>query len=680
MNLALLDWLILGGMFIVIVGGGLVARHSMRSVADFLVAGRTAGRYLITVAHGMAMLGAISIVRDLEMNYEAGFAMEWWGLSMALVLVLLAVTGWVNYRFRQTRALTLAEFFERRYSRRFRIFGGLVAFLAGLVNFGIFPAVGARFFISFIGFPSEFIIFGASVSTYPVTMAVLLIIAVFFVFIGGQVAVLITDFLQGAFANVVFVLLAAYLLFNIDWTQVVEVLSRAPAGESKLNPFDTSGVETFNFKFFAIGVIGVMYTAMSWQGTQAYNASAKTAHEAKMGQVLGTWRGVPQSLLILLVPISAFVVMHHPEWAFLQEKVNVTLSAIDNEAVRNQMRTPTILVHLLPVGLIGAFSAMMLGAFISTHNTYLHSWGSIFIQDVVMPFRRRPISPRHHLLLLRVAIIGVAVFIFLFSLLYQQNQAIALFLALTGTLFAGWSGACIIGGLYTRWGTTSGAWASGFVGVFMVMGWFILQSANTSLDTTGVAFWGLLDWIGVERAQAIAAWMIERFPNGQELWGLSMFTCLLTYVVVSLGSQILRPHRFNIERLLNRGRYAIEGEAEMIDPVPARGWRMLGMNEQFTRRDKTLYVLTYVWTVAWVLIFIGGTIYFLTRKVSDNDWSGYNAGWARFWYVVLWIKVVVATLVVIWFTIGGFRDLGSMLRRLRSMDRDDSDDGVVRKK
>ena len=100
----------------------------MRGVADYLAAGRSAGRYLLTIASGIAGLGAITVVANLEMGYEAGFAMSWWGLTMALFMVVVTVSGWVNYRFRRTRALTLAEFFERRYSRRFRIFAGSVAF------------------------------------------------------------------------------------------------------------------------------------------------------------------------------------------------------------------------------------------------------------------------------------------------------------------------------------------------------------------------------------------------------------------------------------------------------------------------------------------------------------------------------------------------------------------------
>ena len=105
-------------------------------------------------------------------------------------------------------------------------------------------------------------------------------------------------------------------------------------------------------------------------------------------------------------------------------------------------------------------STRMFAAFISTHDTYLHSWGSIFIQDVVMPFRKTPLSPRAHLRLLRGGVVAVAVFIFLFSLFYKQSQAILLFFALTGAIFAGWSGSVIIGGLYTRWGTTPAAWAA----------------------------------------------------------------------------------------------------------------------------------------------------------------------------------------------------------------------------
>ena len=72
----------------------------------------------------------------------------------------------------------------------------------------------------------------------------------------------------------------------------------------------------------------------------------------------------------------------------------------------------------------------VLAAFISTHDTYLHSWGSIFIQDVVMPLRQtfvgdKVMAPKHHVLLLKASIFGVCLFIFFFSLLFGQQQGLA---------------------------------------------------------------------------------------------------------------------------------------------------------------------------------------------------------------------------------------------------------------
>ena len=149
MNLSFIDW-----MIVIIVLGGMIysvnlTKGLMKSVSDFLSAGRTAGRYVLSISSGVAGLGAISIVMFLEMGYVAGFSLSWWGLSQGIILLAITMSGWVIYRFRMTRSLTLAQFFEKRYSRKFRIFAGMVAFFAGLINFGIFPAVGAQFFINF---------------------------------------------------------------------------------------------------------------------------------------------------------------------------------------------------------------------------------------------------------------------------------------------------------------------------------------------------------------------------------------------------------------------------------------------------------------------------------------------------------------------------------------------------
>ena len=661
MNMAPIDWTILLVVLGVLVGGVLLSRGYMRSVADFLSAGRTAGRYLVCMAAGIAGLGAITIVGLLEMNYIAGFSMTWWGFTMGVVILIITVSGWVIYRFRQTRALTLAQFFETRYSKRFRIFAGIIAFLSGLINFGIFPAVGARFFIHFCGLPEALMFFGLAVPTFPLVMIILLGLALFFVFSGGQVAVIITDFAQGVFVNVVFVVIVLYLYLQVDWSQIVEALLAAPQEASLINPFKTSHIADFNLGYFLIGIVGVLYGAMSWQGTQAYNSSAKSAHEAKMGSVLGNWRGFPQGLLLLFVPIIIYTVMHHADFAALAAGVNATLSGVGNEALQSQMRGPLVLARLLPVGLMGAFAAVMLAAFISTHDTYLHSWGSIFIQDVVMPFRKKKLSQKQHLRLLRWSIFGVAVFIFFFSLLFQQSEYIFLFFAITGAIFAGGSGAVIIGGLYWKRGTAPAAWSALITGSSIAVGGILIHRLPEGMFATapenlaGLAEfgWNALRWL--------------YHINGQQYWAIAMGASSVLYVLVSL---LGRRRVFDLDKLLHRGKYDVAHETTVVNEAPSRGLRMLGMGREFTRADRILYIATYAQTAFWIIIFIVGTIYNLNHDVPDE-------AWARFWRFYFFVQIIVSIVVIFWFSIGGFRDISAMLGRLRVMKRDESDDGVA---
>jgi len=614
------------------------AKRLMRSVADFLAAGRSAGRYVVSVASGVAGLGAITIIGNMEMNLIAGFSMSWWGMTMGVVILAIMVSGWVVYRFRQTRCLTLAQYFEKRYSRRFRIFTGIVAFVSGLVNFGIFPAVGARFFIYFCGLPQHIPILDLEIATFPLVMLILLSISLYFVFAGGQIAVIVAGFFQGLFVNVVFVVILVFLFITFDWSHIFDALQAAPKEASLINPFHTSQVKDFNLWYFLVGVFGVMYGTMSWQGTQAYNASATSAHEAKMGGVLAAWRSMPQTLLFLFVPIIAYTLLNHPDFAHIANAVQNSIAGAGTEAVQNQLKVPMTLTHILPRGLIGAFVAVMLAAFISTHDSYLHSWGSILIQDVVMPFRTKPFEPKTHLRVLRLAIAGVAVFIFCFSMLFTQSQYIFLFFAITGAIFAGGSGAVIIGGLYWKRGTTAAAWSAMITGSSIAVGGIIIHQFDPDF------------WI-----------------NGQWFWMISMFGASIVYIGVSL---LGKRREFNLDKLLNRGEYAIKDETKVVNPVPVRGWRMLGMGREFTRGDKFIYIVNYIWTGGWTLVFIVGTIYNLTYEVSDESWMD-------FWKVYLVIHLGLAVISIVWFGIGGMIDLKKMVARLRTAARDDSDDGFV---
>ena len=70
------------------------------------------------------------------------------------------------------------------------------------------------------------------------------------------------------------------------------------------------------------------------------------------------------------------------------------------------------------------------------------------------------------------------------------------------------------------------------------------------------------------------------------------------------------------------------------------------------------------------MVFLVGTIYNLNADVLDNQWTS-------FWKIYMWVNVVVAIFVTIWFTRNGFKDLKEMLKQLKSKKIDINDNGVI---
>jgi Na+/proline symporter len=121
-----IDWILVCVPLLVVVGIGLRSQKYIKGVSDFLTAGRVAGRYVICVASGEAAVGLISLVAIFEAMYNSGSAYSFWNQIIMPIGMLMGLTGYCTYRFRETRAMTMGQFLEMRYSRSFRI---LAAFL-----------------------------------------------------------------------------------------------------------------------------------------------------------------------------------------------------------------------------------------------------------------------------------------------------------------------------------------------------------------------------------------------------------------------------------------------------------------------------------------------------------------------------------------------------------------------
>jgi len=613
-------------------------------VADYLSANRCAGRYLLTVADYIAALGVVAVVASFEMGYTVGFSFMWWGFMIVPIHFVIPLSGWIIYRFRQTRALTLAQFFGIRYSHRFRIFAGSLCFIAGIINFGIFPGIAARFFVYFLQLPPATMMMGFEIPTFVIIMAVLIVLALFLAIWGGQIAVLVTDFLQGGLTLVVFLVIVAVFLMKFDWGMILDTLATtAPKGQSLLNPFDTSEVKSFNIWFYLVMAFGMFYNHMGWQASQGYNSAALSPHEARMGRILSIWRNNAPAALVAFVPVCAYVAMNNPAFSSLAVDVNTIVGGIENTHIQSQMTPLMVLGKIVPLGLPGAFCAVMFCAFLTTHDSNLHSWGSILVQDVIVPLRKKPLTNKQHLWMLRLSISGVAVFIFIWSCLFELKDYINMYMFITMAIFLGGAGAVIIGGLYWKRGTTAAAYSAMIVGSVMAVSGIILKS------------------------------IYPDFLHGMWMNCISMLSGAITYILVSL----LGPRTsFNMDQLLHRGKYEIEADKVQATQESLPRWKkIVGITKEFTKMDMIPYIASIgIMFTHWIGFSVVSIVYLI---IKNNAGFHANLYWLRVWQVLIYHWFILGIVATIWIVFGGIKDLKKLFKRLDAAKRSDLDDGRV---
>ena len=303
---------------------------------------------------------------------------------------------------------------------------------------------------------------------------------------------------------------------------------------------------------------------------------------------------------------------------------------------------PIALAHLLPVGIKGLVCAMILMGVISGDAIHLHSWSGIFVQDVVLTLRRRPLSMRAHLWLLRAGIIGVALFAYTFGALFKQTEYVLMWFQVTTAIFVGGAGSAIVGGLYWSRGTNAGAWVGLLTGSTLCVG-------------------GILE----------RQWH-QNFPlNGTEISFSAALISIAAYVLVSLATCRV-PH--DMDRLLHRGRYALEREGGAALRTRARRFgldRFMGIDEHFTPGDRWITRAIFSWSIFWFALFVVVSLVALVHPLS-TEW------WARYWRIAgIWLPLAALVVTTVWFTIGCTRDLRVFFRRLREERIDPADDGTV---
>ena len=116
--MSFINWCVMLIPLIGILGLAVYSRKYVRGVADYLAAGRVAGRYVISVGDLSSMLGVITIIAMVEQQYQCGFALNFWNNIIIPISLVTSLTGYCLYRFRETKAMSMGQFLEHAGEQR----------------------------------------------------------------------------------------------------------------------------------------------------------------------------------------------------------------------------------------------------------------------------------------------------------------------------------------------------------------------------------------------------------------------------------------------------------------------------------------------------------------------------------------------------------------------------------
>ena len=248
---------------------GVMVRKYVGKVEHFLVAGREVNVYLGIASLAATEFGVITCMYTAEAGYKYGFAGALPGITGALAMFFVGMTGFCVKPLRAAGVVTIPELFENRYGPRIRWAAGVVIVLGGLLNMGVFLRITGEFLVLVAGFDI------ANLNrNILLMMSVLLVLGTIYTVVGGMLSVLVTDFLQFIVMSAGLIAVTILVLTKIGWSQLTQtVTDRCAAGG--FNPF--LNVEQGGWQFILLNSMAALAGVLTWQTMISRLLAAKNA-------------------------------------------------------------------------------------------------------------------------------------------------------------------------------------------------------------------------------------------------------------------------------------------------------------------------------------------------------------------------------------------------------------------
>ena len=447
MNIAPIDWAIIGVLYAAFLGIAIYINSLCKSVSDYLVSGRKVRMWLGMGAGVAGEIGLVTIVGTCEQGYLRGFSSVFIiTMTMLIMAPLFGIFGFGIERFRATKAMSVSQYIEMRYSSRLRVITGFLNAASGVLQMSIFPIVGARFVRVLIDAP-EYVDHSGTIQTAWVIMGFLLMSAVIFTFLGGYVTLIVTNFFQSIIIVGVLYWLLCYL---IDKSSLQDIWSGLEQSKGLDGIYPFSGAEgSYGVVFWLWMCTMSILLQFSYGPYLQKYASMDKPKTVSRSYLFGYLFGNGRAFVILTFGVVTLVALGSAQPA------GINVGEYDWSATA----TPYYLSTVVPVGMMGVLLAGLLFADVATTDQYILSWSTTIVNDCIIPFRKTPFTPKQHIMAVRLAIVILCVLFMFVGVTYKPVMPLWEYLWLCVNIIGG-TGVAVLFGMYWKRATTAGAYAA----------------------------------------------------------------------------------------------------------------------------------------------------------------------------------------------------------------------------
>ena len=446
---------ILLAYFAVMIFIGVKNSRRAKSVNGFVLGGRSVGPWLTAFAYGTSYFSAVIFIGYAgQFGWNFGVAATWIGIGNALIGSLLAwaVLGRrTRVMTQQLDSATMPDYFGKRFKDdKLKIAASVIIFIF-LIPYtaSLYKGLGTLFAMAF-DIP------------YWVCIVIMAAVTAVYVLVGGYMATVWNDFIQGLIMLFgIVIIVAAVLMSKGGLSEALAQLSQIPAGD-----LNGAYVSFFGPDLYGLIMVVLLTSLGTWGLPQMVQKfySIKSENSVKTGMIVST--------------VFALVVAGGCYFLGGFGRLFVTDSSPAYDTI-----IPTMLQQSLPAILIALVLILVVSASMSTLSSLVMSSSSTLTLDLIKGGIKKDLSHKSQMVLIRAFIAAFIVISAVIAIIYEEFQ-LAFIAQMMGVSWGALAGAFLapyLFSLYWKKTTKASCWACFIFGVAASVAALVISLSASSL-------------------------------------------------------------------------------------------------------------------------------------------------------------------------------------------------------